>query len=210
MNKSNTNRRGFSTVRIVVVCLVVVAAVTSGIFISKQNKIKLSTNNASPSSTRVPITGANLSQTEIDEAWKTYTSTKYGFSFSYPQEWKIEERDPSKAFDSESTELSLWLVNPSAPDHAETVAITVLAKDISRTTPIGGDSPEYKQELNLKGKNTTKYTFPQSASVNRIMYHFAVNSKTYTIETVNEERNIERNPDYIAKFDKIVDSVQLP
>lgn len=210
MNKANTNRRGIGTVGIVFVCLVVIAAIASGILVSKQNKTKLFTNNISPSSTQQPISEANISQSEVDEAWKTYTSTKHGFSFSYPEEWKIEERDPSKAFDSESTELSLWLIDPSAPDHSETVIVTVLAKDTSRTTPIGGDSPEYKQDLSLKGKDTIKYTFPQSASVNRIMYHFAVNSKTYSIETVNEERNIERNQDYMAKFDKIVESLQLP
>ena len=42
------------------------------------------------------------------------------------------------------------------------------------------------------------------------MYHYAVGSKTYEVETIYEEENIQRTPDYMAKFQKLMDSLQLP
>src|SRR5690349_20440727 len=101
-------QQGFSAT-ITVLCVVVLG----GIALSSYSVLKNKDNSAKSVNSTAPIGTSQTNNSELNKVddykgWKTYTNNKYGLSLRYPQEWRAEERDPSLAKDSESTQLSLW------------------------------------------------------------------------------------------------------
>jgi len=76
----------------------ILASVLAVIFTSVLIIFSLTSKKTSPSSpTPSPILTESISPThsvnipEIPNGWKTYSSTAYGISFSYPEDWRVEE-----------------------------------------------------------------------------------------------------------------------
>ncbi len=215
------DQSGFGAIEVLLVFLVVAALAVTGVVVYQHHKPS-SVNNVqttnSPTATQ-PITNSPAQPTKTNYGVKQYTNDKYGFSFYYPITWRVEQGDPASSVDEQYTELVLWLVdtNATAPKN-KTVYIEVSSRDLASKTAIfdgsidgeGGKSTDYRQSLTLKGRQTVKYTIPQSATVNRVIYFFAVGAKTYAVQTYNEEANLARTPDYITKFNSLVDSLTLP
>jgi Tfp pilus assembly protein PilV len=213
---------GFSTTVILLAVLVVAVLAVTGVVVYQRHKSSSAKNSAATSTSQTPTQSKSPTTTQPAQAnagLKQYTNDKYGFSFYYPDTWQVEQGDPASAVDAQNTELILWLTdtNATAPKN-KTVYIEVNSRNLASETAIidgsidseGGKSADYKQSLTLKGKETVKYTIPQSPTVNRVMYFFAVGTKTYSVQTYDEEANLARTPDYMTKFNNLVDSLTLP
>jgi hypothetical protein len=207
---------------ILLAVLVVAALAVTGLVVYKHHKPnssnKAQTTN-SPTTSTQPITNSPTQSAQTNAGTTQYTNDKYGFSFYYPDTWQVEQGDPASTVDAQYTELLLSLVDSSAPTtQNKTVYFEVSSRDLASKTAIfdgtidseGGKSTGYKQSLTLKGKEAVKYMIPQSKTVNREIYFISVGTKTYTVSTTNEEANIARNPDYMTKFNNLVDSLTLP
>jgi len=156
-------------------------------------------------------------QTQTNE--KRYVNDRYGISFSYPADWRVEERDPAtSSLEYYKTVLSVWLLDTRVKPEVVTAELSIHARDLESVTAVIDDDVEshatgetnYKQSQSFKGKDAVKYSIPQSKSVNRIMYYISGGQKTYAIQTDNEDTNIKNSPNYVDKFNKMVDSLRLP
>ena len=209
---------------VVVVVVLTVIGGGIGLIVARNKHVNLKTTFSaaatptSTSSSSIPATTASQPATTCD-GMTQYKNAKYGISFCYPSNWRVEERDPAKSTpDAQNNELSLWLLDTTAKARAETATITVSKRDLKAETASmdgsidseGGNSANYKQNLTLKNKTVVKYTIPQSSTVNRDVYLFGVGTKTYTFQTFYEETNLQRNPNYMTQFQALIDSVQLP
>jgi hypothetical protein len=218
------HQSGFGRVGIVVVVVVLAAIGGIGLIVARNKHVNLKTtfsSTATPTSTpssSIPTANASQPATTCD-GMTQYKNAKYGISFCYPSNWRVEERDPAKSTpDAQNNELSLWLLDTTSKARAETATITVSKRDLTAETASmdgsidseGGNSANYKQNLTLKNKAVVKYTIPQSSTVNREIYLFQVGAKTYSIQTVYEETNLQRNPKYVTQFHALIDSAQLP
>jgi hypothetical protein len=213
MSKYPSRQAGFSTGLIIAAVLVLAVIGGTGFVVFKKSTSKQATTTPPTTDTKATVDepDAEPEQPATYEGMTQYTNEKFGLSFYFPNEWRVEERDPTLTADPEKTELSLWLVDKNAKERSEAGIVSVIARDLANAAPgVHGNIDDYRESLTLKGKTAAKYTFPQSKSVNRVMYHFAVGDKTYTIGTIYETQNIERAPDYMAKFDKVVESLRLP
>jgi hypothetical protein len=148
-----------------------------------------------------------------------YKNNKYGFSFSYPKGWKLREADPTTATaDSENTEFALWIEDGAAKERVEAALVTISKMNLTAATGAsdgaisseGGKSANYKQTLTVSGKSAVKYTVPQSSAANREIYIIGYGDRSLTIQSINEESNLARNPSYMKQFDAIVESIKLP
>lgn len=220
--KIGNRQSGFSVVGVVLGAAVIAIIGTVGWVAFKKSDTKTAILPTDISESKDQANLLNMQPEPLANAYessKQYVNSEYGFSFYYPQEWRVEERDPALSSpDTEGTEFALWLLDTTAKERAETAVIMVTSRGLAEKTAIidnsaeshDGEGAEHKQALTLKGKSAVKYTFPQSDAVNREMYLFGVGAKTYSVETFYEETNVGRNPDYMTKFNKLVDSLQLP
>src|SRR5260370_3566264 len=216
------HQSGFGTTVILLAVLVVAVLAVTGLVVYQHHRPS-STNKAqttnSPNTSTQPITNSPAQPAQTNAGTTLYTNDQYGFSFYYPNTWRVEQGDPASSVDTQNTDLVLWLVDmkATAPKN-KTMYIEVSCRDLASKTAIidgsidseGGKSADYKQQLTLKAKSTVKYTIPQSATVNRVMYFFAVGTKTYSVQTYDEVTNLARTPDYMTKFNNLVDSLTLP
>ena len=220
--KRPENQSGFGTTVILLVVLVIAALAVTGLVVYQHHKPSNAKNSAATSTTQTSTKPQSTTTTQPAQAnagLTLYTNSQYGFSFYYPYTWRVEQGDPASTVDAQYTELLMSLVDPSAPTtQNKTVYFEVSSRDLASKTTIfdgsidseGGGSANYKQSLTLKGKQTVKYTIPQSKTANRVIYFFSVGTKTYTVSTTNEDANIARNPDYMNQFNALVDSLTLP
>lgn len=223
MATSSTSRRaGFGHVALIIVIVVVTLVAAIGVVVYKRSNAK---NNAvTPPSSNPPAQQpmASPPQQPVNpyEGMTKYTNEKYGFSFYHPADWRVEEGDQSLATDAQKKELLLWLVDTNTEVAQYTAGVTVNNRDFA--THIGivdgmrthGGAPDTlqftKTAQTIQEKNSFKYVIPQGGNVDRVWHIIEVGSKTYTIETIDEEDNVERTPDYMVKFNKLVESLTLP
>jgi hypothetical protein len=209
MSHRKSNQAGFSAVVIVGAVLILGAIAGVGFLVFKKSSAPKSatTNTTSPSPIAQP---APPTPAQEYPNMKLYSNQQYRFSFYYPEEWRVDERDPKTTY-LEPVELSLVLVDTTIATTPIVATVAVSSKSLSEVGPVGGaDTAQYKQQLTIDGKQAVKYSIPQSKSVNREMYYIAAGSNTYWLATFDEEANIKRIPNYMDKFNKVVDSLRLP
>lgn len=147
-----------------------------------------------------------------------YTNTKHGISFHHPAAWQTKEQDPQLSMDTEKTQLSLWLTDTTLEEGSSAAAFIVIDRPRDVVTQglegfarsHGGDITDSKSEKTINGKNAVIYAIPQTEDAVRMMYYFAVGSKTYSMQTIEEEKNVAHNPSYMADIEKMVSSLELP
>ena len=210
MRKTHFNQSGFSVIELLLAILVVAALAVTDLVVYQHHKPISAKNSAATSTTQMntpPKSTTTTQPAQANAGLTQYTNDKYGISFYYPNDWRAEERNPATSSpDTEKTELALWLVDTTAKTRPETAVILVSSRDLASEASIYGSSvgaPD-TQQLTLKGKSAIKYTIPQSPTVNRIMYFIAVGTKTYSVQTYYEETNLARTPDYMTKFNNLV------
>lgn len=227
--QKRTAQSGFGYLMVFLAILAVAVLAVSGFEIYQHHKSNIkskaaaATSSTQPTGQPQPSTGTQPATTTNQYPGMTqYTNAQYGISFYYPATWRVEQAYPTSSVDAQNTESILWLADTNVATTAttknKTVYIEVNSRNLASETAVidgsingeGGTSANYKQNITLKGKETVKYTIPQSATVNRVMYFFAVGSKTYSVQTFDEETNLARTPDYMTKFNTLVDSLTLP
>ncbi|MBU6500719.1 MAG: hypothetical protein KGJ89_03360 [Patescibacteria group bacterium] len=82
------SKNGFAT--IIAIIIIAAVLVTAGYFVLV-NKAQVPEVLLSGQHTTPPLAVQNqTSKSAIDASWKTYSNPKYGFEFSYPQDWAID------------------------------------------------------------------------------------------------------------------------
>jgi hypothetical protein len=212
MSNSNLRQAGFGAVGIVAVVVVLfVVAGTGFVVLKKSGDTKTAvTPAASPSATPSNTAGTGEPVQPVDDS-KLYANEKYGLSFAYPKEWRVEERDPNITY-IEPVELSLAIVDTLSEKDSIVATVAVSSSPLSEVGPVGDGekASPYKKQVVIKSKQAVQYSIPQTESVNREMYYIAAGGKTYWVHTFDEENNAKRDKDYTAKFNKIVESLKLP
>ncbi len=224
MPNLKSHQAGFSAVAIAVVVLVAVVIGGIGFTVFKKSSDTKSAAVPAETSPNTSPTQNEQTATPVKEPLEDpyagmtqYTNDKYGFSFYYPNEWRVEERDVKFTMDPEKTELSLWIVDKNAKSDPSTAVITIINRNLvevtanldGEITSHGAKLADYKTDITFKGKQAVKYTIKQPENVNRQRYYISVENKTYSLETIDERINIDRDASYMAKFNKVFDSLKV-
>ncbi len=216
---------GFGTVGVLAISVAVLAVGGIGFTLYKKS---------SETKTAV-VTGTNPTNNEtvaeppaqpkqlVQSSDKQYTNEKYGISFSYPKEWRIaREAEPSPQPDSPTpVEFGVTLSRISDEKYAATAVIEVHSKDFNSMrdffaanyTDGNATAKLSKKEQPDKGKRSvylaTTYPLADGSSYTTQHYLFAVDSKTYSIRSINEELNLQVDPGYTTKFDRVYRSLKI-
>lgn len=222
MSTSSIRQTGFGVLPVVAVVLVV--AVTAGVgflIFNKNNDTKTAattpTDSSAPKQELQQQSGSPEPSVDPYAGMKQYTNTKYNLSFYYPADWRVEERDPMLTMDPERTELSVWLINVDAKADASTAVVTVVNRSLDEMTrSLDADLARFrdqsgnkKTDTTVKGKTAVKYSIMQPENVSRERYYIGAANKTYSIETIDERINLERDAKYFEKFNTVAQSLQV-
>jgi hypothetical protein len=221
MVENKTREAGFGIVGIVAVVIVVVAVAGVGFAVFKKSSdTKNATTSATTPGTKTPVTQPSTQPQQAEDPYQgmtKYANAKYGFSFYYPSSWRLEERDPvASSFETDKTELSIWLVNTTTKTPTDAAIITVNGADLAYFTKrIEDEAGSYaaKSVVTISGKNAVKFTIPQGAktsAVKREMYFVAAGGKTYAVQSTNEETNQTSSPSYMGDIGRLINSFKLP
>jgi hypothetical protein len=224
MKQHRTNQAGFSAGAIIAIVLVIFVIGGVGVVVFKKSNSKQATtdNPATEAKQNVPDDTPGQQSEAAYAGWKQYSNAKYGFSFYYPENWRVEERDAATStLEVQKAELSLWLVNDSYKTNPELAALTVSGNSKQQsidliegdiTAHARGEVDKYRSisNVSVNGKEAVKYSIGQSKTANRQIYFLSGGGKSYSVSTTGEDRNIERSATYIDDFEKLVQSLRLP
>ncbi|TSC75263.1 MAG: hypothetical protein G01um101433_915 [Parcubacteria group bacterium Gr01-1014_33] len=91
MSFGNMNQKGFTNIILVVVVVTLLGVVGYFAFVKKSEPI-VQQPTPTPSQTNTPVS-STPTPTPKDETsnWQSHSNTEIGFSFKYPQTWKVED-----------------------------------------------------------------------------------------------------------------------
>ncbi|MDO8471814.1 MAG: PsbP-related protein [bacterium] len=92
-------KSGFTVIEAVII-VVLIAVVVAGIAMTKKKQAVTTEPTAAPATTEATKTETKTTtaaKTDKMADWKTYSNTKYGFSFKYPSDWKMSENGGNNA-----------------------------------------------------------------------------------------------------------------
>jgi len=212
MQKNKSSAKGFSAIEAAIVVLVVAALGFGGWYVwsKKENKPKQTTNNTSESAKQAE--GGNQQEEEPDPYadWKTYSNAEYGVSFKHPADWTIEEVSIEPSTNHIRQEFSAGVKHSMEAQYNNTIALEILDQSL-QTTSDWYDNNLSAQVIKtadlLKNRKSVQYT--RNDNRKSKLYVFDVNQKTYIFRSINEELNVQLDPEYWSKFDKIFDSLQI-
>jgi Tfp pilus assembly protein PilV len=213
------SQQGFSVLVLVVALLAATTLGFTGFYVwnKNQDQDKKSTQNVTATNNAKQQTSSNNSPQKEDAyaGWKSYSNSTYGISFKYPTQWKVEEG----SFDSPaSATRQEYAVNTSRDIEEKyngSLNIEVLDEPYTKAAEWydaayaqSASNEVDKQFIKLKDKNTIKYVVANNGTKS-IVYLFEVHNKTYSIESVNEWLNLEKDSSYWTLFNGVVDSLQI-
>lgn len=210
------NSAGFS-LGIVLVGMVV-AAVLVGIGLVVFNKSSGTTKTAvTPAAVPAPQEPtAGPTEKPVTGMEKRYTNDQYGFSFSYPQEWRLEELSIDSPNGVVPAEFVVSLKVDVDEKYNDAMVFQVVAKPFEEVKAFYVNeanqstiAKDTKQDGNEKGKRSTQITtlVPDISRAER--YLFDVTGKTYMLESINDELNVKRDNNYWKKFEAVYKSLEL-
>jgi hypothetical protein len=175
IQKIKDKQAGFSAIFVIAAILVVAVIAGAGFVVFKKSAdAKQATTTATvPGTTEtVEESTPEPEQPVAYEGFTHYTNEKYEFSFYYPNEWRVEERDPSLAMDTEKTLLSLWLIDTAASHELQPWQLRSLDRDLESVSAgidgfaIAGAGPgpgTARQRPVLASRPRDAHTEPQPA-----------------------------------------------
>jgi type II secretory pathway pseudopilin PulG len=195
-------QRGFSPIIVLVILGVLgIASVIGYMSYSDINRIKALQEQARQRQQQAyqeALTKAQTQQTPVptnnekvdQEQMKTFQSTQYKFSLSYPASWSYKENDPaiphlaeySVTFASpdENTVLDIWVV-----DHSWAEAQKDIPQTATRTTIAG------QPAITIQSRNTTKTTY---------INHPSFSNKILTVSSLGNDLSVTDNIQQTLKF----------
>jgi hypothetical protein len=204
--------RGLSAILLMVVVLVVGALGFGGWWVWKKSQDHASKNQAKPATN---TTSKNDRTTEVKqdpyEGWKTYINEPYGISFRYPSDWNIKEFKPDENTSSAAITVgfAVYIKRNEEVKYNTVISIEELSRDLDGMTRWYDSPMLVKTTQNLKGKPSVQYSQTDGNEPRLKKYLFGVNAKTYEFSSINEMSNVEKDPDYWSKFDKVFDSFEI-
>jgi cytoskeletal protein RodZ len=213
---------GFSIVGVLVALVVVAAVGLGGFFVWQKNKEDEPTGKSNNKTSQNEQKNENNEEEENEtpdpyEGWQTHSNATYGISFKYPAGWKTEEVAGSSSPGNYpiTIEYAINVKRNEDVKYNNTVAVEVLHQSLDEAVveydkqfAQAPSNPVTKTTNQLKGKQSVQYAFSNSETGQRL-YLFAVGGKTYSFRSINEELNVQADPDYWAKFGKVFESLQI-
>lgn len=222
MNSLNDRQSGFGTVGIlaVVFAVLVIGGIGYTVFekTSDTKSAIVSTNTPTPAPV-APTPQVTTHPAKGYEAMGHYNNDKYGISFYYPKEWTIEEvpvNDPSGPVPVEFA-VNINVATPDKYKAAATIEISTKDYQSVKSFYEGSDAANSsarvtRTEAGDKGKQSTHYVTNigiGSGATRTERFLYAVGDKTYALESVAEELNVQRDSTYWDKFNSIHSSLQV-
>jgi hypothetical protein len=221
MSKTSNRRAGFGVVGVVVVILVIAVIAGAGFVVLGRNGKK-----STDTSARVPTPPVSVkenvpaSPAEPAKAYPEtlhYTNDKYGISFYYPQEWRVNEVTTTAPSGPAPIEFTVGLKGAKEEKYVAVFEVySKNYKDIADyfVSADAGNNVAHQQraEGSTNGKQSTSLitgtTFPNSQD--RVeQYYYNAGTKTYGLRSINEELNVQRDSAYWDKFKVVHDSLEL-
>ncbi len=216
------NQLGFGAVGILAAVVLVVAIAGVGYLVFKKSSDTRSatTPSVGPSPDPSPTPPAPGNEPNPYEGMTKYTNDKYGFSFYYPNEWKVEEVSVEEPSGSLPTEFAANINFNTTEKYKGAATFEIVDKGydavVSQYAQQYGDNSSAKvgkSEALVGGKAVTHFTInlPKTQPVPSKLEHvlFDAGNKTYSLRSINEELNVQRDPTYWDKFEKMQTSVEL-
>jgi hypothetical protein len=147
---------------------------------------------------------------------KTYVNTKYGISFKYPEDWRVDELAVNKPSGVLPPEYVVSLKANTNEQYNDTLILQVITKpqvEVVKYFTTGYNTSKIakdtKSEGNAKGKRMTQITTSQQNGNKTERYIFELNDKTLVVESINEELNVRRDANYWDKFIQTYNSLTV-
>lgn len=211
-----TPSQGIAHLGLILAIVVVVAAVAfGGWYVWQKNRDDKPTNNVSQNEQK--DAGKDPQAIDPYAGWQSYSNAKYDISFKYPPDWRVEEvPGPESSPSASLTQLEFAInvkrneeakyntvvvieVDKQAMDKVEAVYDKIYAQSSSATVSKSSDK--------LKGESSVQYVV-NNVHEDSKRYLFSKGGKTYSFASINEELNVQLDPDYWAKFDRVFESFQ--
>jgi hypothetical protein len=211
------NQSGFSGIEVLLIVLVVAAVAVTGLVVYQHHKPrsanKVQAVNTSPSTNTKPI--SKITTQPVYANWPVYSNSKYGFSYNYPTYWIASSEvttDPKTS--ATRQEFGTGLKLKTDTKYNDTVVLDVLDEPL-QTAEAWYDQYYAQTSINvikttgsLKGKQSIQYDF-KAPTYESKLYLFAVGSKTYFFESVNEALNVQNNSNYWSDFNNTIASLAI-
>jgi len=206
--------KGFSVIALLILVLVLSGIGLAGWYVWKKNQ---KGDVSKTDKTRQASESKNAQQELPDpyKGWQTYNNLTYGVGFKYPSDWSVEETPGNSPDSATKQEYAIALKRNEHVKYNSTITLEVLDQMIGAASVWYDDNPEPsesnrvdKTTTTLKGRQSIQYRITNIDGEAR-NYLFAVEDKTYVFSSVNEGLNTQADEDYWAKFNKVLDSLQL-
>lgn len=217
--KQRTAQSGFGTVVILIILVVVAVAAVSGLEIYQHHKSVPTKKVAAATSTQTTRQPVGTTTTQPAQpayaAWPVYSNTKYGFSYNYPTDW-APSGDVANNPNTSATrqEFSTGLKLNTDTKYNDTVVFEVLDEPL-QTAKTWYDQSYAQSSIkvntatnSLMGKQSVQYDF-KAPTYESKRYLFAVGSKTYLFESVDEDVRARDYPNYWSDFDNVISSLTI-
>ena len=138
----NMNQKGFASIILVVIIVVLVSVAGYFTFVKKSEPIAQQPTPTPIQTTTTTKTPVSLTPTpDKISTWKTYTNSQYGFEVKYPDTWKVSETAASVNFmlakNAQDVYLSFFVYNePISEAEAQLPLFSVPGRKIDSRTNV--------------------------------------------------------------------------
>lgn len=212
--------QGFSAVEIMIVLVIVIAAIAGGWYVWMKSR-KSDLNKPSETTKQsVDRQDDKRGQAVSDpyEGWRSYSNSKYGISFRYPSDWRVEEAGGDSSASPDDLAVAMFAANlkrNADVKYNNTLSVEVLNQNLEQAAKAydkyfgqSTSNDVSKTTNSLKGKQGVQYVITNSDGTTKL-YLFAIGDQTYEFTSINEWLNVQADASYWSKFDKTFASLEI-
>ncbi len=224
MSSTHNHQRGFGIIAILTLIIVVtiISIAGFGVYKNQHKTNAMTTTTPSATSPTTPVQSPTEQPSQpVEMLLSHYKSSKYtGIAFDYPKEWIVNELLNDKSTGPVPVEFSITTSINSDEKYKTTALLEVIDKDYSSvasyyySTYTQSNSLKVdKSETALQTKKVTHFVNTSSSDPTNPtrfeQYLIDVNGKTYSLSSINEELNVQRDNAYWQKFDKLFETLKI-